>query len=522
MHSEKIKSFNSKCLFLAIVKQRDIEDSIVIQPFSTVIILKNVLSRNVGISFDENDYSEINSLSVIKIEDFINYDDYIFGIKLITKQNKDNVPIYVSIAFSEQINAFLMVQGSRGRLLSSKSLEIFINHLFSKMQIEESDGQYTCFVRLNKHNKATTNLKQEQIQNVLYNVVESEIRKKYNQISLFELEKSPINYIKSFSFAKAKYSKDVYNDFAVNKSFIGFHVDMLEMTYKVLSTIVPKEVVQFTQLPIEHGIVCEMICSAICHQMNWEFLRSAILKKTLFEPNWIDASNLATIQTEEVEDLFDGYDKIERIRAEERAKLLRALGATFADFPRGFNEIFFREDRSPQVSLAILSKLSLCSVFTNDPVEKKVQLLLQKLSTYKGFEDVGNICKPTIDYHIIRSFLRRGFLVPKTKYAREFVTTDAIRTEQTVGAIRKHCTEIINLLSKITGQSIATVNNIEWWIGRSVCIENCPLCDLETKESEWLFPYFNVCPFKKVFCYSLLNGKENIQYSAPNYQGNSY
>ena len=520
MHSEKVESFNSKCLFLTIVRQRDTEDSNVIEPFSTVTLLKEVLSRNVGISFDENDYSGIKFLSISKIEEFINYDNCIFGIKLIKKQNKDNVPVYASIAFSEQINAFLMVQGSRGQLLSSKSLEVFINHLFSKIQIEELNGQYTCSVRLNKYNKATSN--QEQIQNMLYNVVESEIKKKYNQINLFEVEKSPINYIKSFSFAKVKYSNDVYNDFAVNKSRIGFHAEMLEMTYKVLSTIVPKEVVQFTQLPIEHGVVCEMICSAICHQMNWDFLRSAVLKKTLSEPNWIDAINLSTIQAEEVEALFDGYDKPERIRAEERANLLKVLGTTFVDFSRGFKEIFFMEDRSPQVSFAILSKLSLCSVFTNDPVEKKVQLLLQKLSTYKGFEDVGNICKPTIDYHIIRSFLRRGFLVPKTKYAREFVTTDAIRTEQTVGAIRKHCTEIINLLSKITGQSIATVNNIEWWLGRSVCIENCPICDLETKETEWLFPYFNVCPFKKVFCYSSLNKKENIQYSAPNYQGNSY
>lgn len=521
MHSTHKKSFNSECLFLSIARQCHIEDSTNIEPFSIVDTLENVLSRNVGISFDENDYSGINSLSVSKIEDFINYGDYIFGIKLITRQNKENIPVYISIAFLEQINAFLMVQGSRGRLVSSKSLKIFINHLFSEKQIE-SGVQYTYFVRLKKHNIAMTNLKQEQIQIALYNVVENEITQSYNQISLFELEKFPTNYIKSFSFAKAKYSEDVYNDFTVNRSLIRFHADMLETTYKALSTIVPKEVVQFTKLPIEHAVVCEMICSAICHQMNWDFLRNAVLRKTLSKPNWIEAINLSTIQTKEVEELFDGYDKIERIRAEERAKLLRVLGTTFVDLPRGFNEIFFNEDRNPQVSLAILSKLSLCSIFRNDPVEKKVQLLLQKLSTYKGFEDVGSICKPTIDYHIIRSFLRRGFLVPKTKYAREFVTTDAIRTEQTVGAIRKHCTEIISLLSKITRQSIAAVNNIEWWLGRSVCIEKCPLCDLGTTESEWLFPYFNVCPFKKVFCHSLLTGKKNFQYSAPNYQGNSY
>lgn len=502
-------------------RQRRVENTTIFEPSTIVAELRSVLLKNIGLEFTGDIITGINSLAVTKFVDYIDYNESVFCIKLFTIQNSNGAPIFIAISYIEQWNAFLLIQGSIGRLLPTRDLELFFNNLFSRMQIETCED-YAYYAKVRKYD--STNISADEIQMVitLQGYVKKEITQGYEQLSLFDSEDS-VGSIKDFlDVGKSKLSEDVYNDFGVDEELITYYSTDLELTYKKLSRIVPKETIQFTELTTKQAVVCEMICSAICHQMNWDFLRDKILKKTLSQPNWIEPIYISTIKTKDVEEIFVGYSKIERVRAEERAELLRILGTTFVGLPNGFDDIFFREDGVPQDAAAILKRLSSCTVFSNDPVEKKLQLLLQKISVYKGFEKLGNKCRPTIDYHIIRSFLRRGFLIPKTKHAREIVTIDAFRAEQTVGAIRKHCAEIITLLSEITGQSVAVINNIEWWLGRSVCIEGRPLCNLDRPETEWLSHGFDKCPFSKVFCKSETEGTKLQQYFAPKYKGNSY
>lgn len=516
---KKEDTFNAENFLMHVARQRRTENTTVFFPSVMILELRSVFQKNVGKTYNENINFGTVRFPVSKFVNFVDYDDDIFWIQINTRQNNDKNPVYLAMMFLKQKNAFLVVQGSKGRLLSLQFLELFLNYMFYDTHVE-SGAEYAYYIKLKKYNRSNSSDEEEQNQLRLHNIIKNQITSGYEQISLFQTDERKIS--NDISFEKPQFSEDVYHDFEIDRNLIEYYSVTLETMYRTLAAIVPKEAVQFTELPIEQAIVCEMICAAICHQMNWDFLRERIYKKTLLQPKWIEAINLSTIQTKEMENLLEGYAKTERIRAEERAGLLRILGTTYVSSPSGFREIFFNEGGSPLDSFDILQQLSLCSVFSSDPVEKKMQLFLQKISIYKGFEAVGNRCRPTIDYHIIRSFLRRGFLVPKTKYAREIVTTDAIRSEQTVGAIRRHCADIIVLLSEVTAESIATVNNIEWWLGRSVCVENNPLCNLGKPDTEWLLQSFSNCPFHPICGKSELHKEKTQQYSAPNYKGNSY
>lgn len=436
-----------------------------------------------------------------------------FGIELFTTHSiNENDPIFILFAVDEYTNLFIIEQAGLHGVLSRKSIENLINAALFGFQIT-SEANESFYAEVNnclisKQSQSMINKHRQLLVEIKHRVTQGFI-----QLSLFD---NKPYCEENLTLTDEKYSNDVFNSFEVNKSILELKKDAITTIYNKINKIVPTEIVSFSMLSINQALVCEMISAAICHQINWDFLRSVILNKTIKEPRWIEPINLAVIKVDTINSLLSNYEKADRIRAEERTRLLRILGTSFASLPNGFIDIFYTESGLPQSAENIRNALITCPVFSNDPVEKKLQLLLQKLSSYEGFEVVGNYCKPTIDYHLIRSFLRRGFLIPKTKRAKEIITTDIIREEKTVGAIRKHCVNIIELLSKLTNLNISTVNNIEWWIGRTVCNDGDPDCLLENTDANWLSSNFCTCPFKD-FC-----NPDSTILSAPKYSGNSY
>lgn len=59
--------------------------------------------------------------------------------------------------------------------------------------------------------------------------------------------------------------------------FIGCDFDLL---YHQIVEILPSETISFNEFEFDKNIACEMICASICHQMNWVFLRQAVLDTT--------------------------------------------------------------------------------------------------------------------------------------------------------------------------------------------------------------------------------------------------
>jgi len=434
-----------------------------------------------------------------------------FGIEIVKTDHSLRGKIIMTFAIDNSSDSIVLQQMGSKSLFSRKVIEELINSIldvFSLISKEEDFFQST--VQNMPYSKQTKYM--QQLSDKLISEIEKYFSRDYIQLNLFQ---DSINTIEYDNSGGERYSASVFSEFEVNHFLLDTRAKELMDIYSRLETVMPKETVLFSELPLEKALVCEMISSALCHQMNWDFLRNAILKKTLENPDWLNPIDLISARAETINDLLNGYSRADRIRAQERAELLQMIGTNFAHL-KNLSEIFVNPDGSPLVSENIRESLLTCTVFSSDPIEKKLQLLLQKLCAYSGFENMGNFCQPTIDYHLIRSFLRRGFLLPKSKKAQDIITSNTIREERTVGAIRKHCADIVVLLSSITQLSISTVNNIEWWIGRTICDDNTPDCLLEIGESAWLRQSFMQCPFRS------LCGHDSFLAMAPNYAGNSY
>lgn len=306
---------------------------------------------------------------------------------------------------------------------------------------------------------------------------------------------------------------------ATENSFwmINFH----DIYTKIAHSLPPRNS-SFTNLSLENAIGCEVVCAAICHQINWDFLRNAVYEMTMQDNTWIIPEKLSKITSAKVLQVLGNYNKPERIREKERCSLLRSLGSTLSALGYNYWDIFFCADSKIRSSEEILYVLNMSKAFSGDPEGKKTQLLLQNLSDYEELSILSTYCKPAIDYHIIREFLRRGLVKPTNQKAYEFILNPGVqRKEQTVGALRKVCSEVFYTLQWITSCDITTLNTIEWWIGRSVCLKDYPDCELNEFSSQWLKLNFTKCPFYEC-CHAIQVDRRFLNIVEPNYQGNSY
>lgn len=347
----------------------------------------------------------------------------------------------------------------------------------------------------------------------------------YKEVSLFQdseievIQKgNSILSLKSYQKRISKVSLKMLKGFSIVPiPFLGCDFDEV---YPLLAGILPQEKIVFNDLPFSIAVVCEIICSAICHQMNWDFLRETVKNKTTINIDWLSPNHLTQITEEEVFGMFSNYSNSERIRKEERTKILHKVGRWLKNFD-SVQSIFFNKDNNLLNYNDIYNNLLSCEVFSNDPEEKKLKLLLQKLATLRELSELAEYCKPAIDYHLIRCYLRRGLLVANTKYAKDFFCNPNIeRKESTMAGIRHLCSELLLNICTYTKLNANVVNQIEWNIGRSVCIHNNPDCLLKSENARWLRIKFNTCPF--INCCTARANNKLLHINEPIYRGTSY
>lgn len=300
--------------------------------------------------------------------------------------------------------------------------------------------------------------------------------------------------------------------------FLGCNFDSV---YKAVFSVIPLEKIRFDKWNKSKLVLSEVICAGICHQMNWDFLRDSIYKKTDRNPEWLEPSSLQTIEDDDIFDLLKEYGKPERIRASERAAIIREIGrwaSTFSSIER----VFLDPSGMLLSEETIKSNLLQCSAFSKDPEEKKLQLLLQKLSDYPFLSQLSDYCHPAIDYHLIRMYFRRGLIYGRTKYAKEYLENPLPeRKEETVAAVRHLCSDLVQSLSDYTGLNINSINQIDWHVGRSVCVQGKPDCELQSNDAAWLKEKFTVCPYYDT-CVLRINNGDYSKMQEPNYKGESY
>lgn len=342
---------------------------------------------------------------------------------------------------------------------------------------------------------------------------------KYEQLSVFSEQDIELEEKKKERKKTSEISQRIIDEFGFAQ--IPFWGCNYELVYPILKDVVPKEEIMFNTLDLEQIIACEMICAAICHQMNWDYLRSAVNKQIQKDSLWVYAEHLRFISEKTVESLFEHYPKRERVRALERTSMLRKLG-DLAFSSGGFTCLFFGPEKKP-LAMDTVSKVLLdCDVFGQDPGHKKFHLLMQKLSSYSQLSHLATYCEPAVDYHLLRCFLRRGLLFPKSKFASEYIlATEIERKESTVGALRHLCANLMMDICQYTALDINSINVIEWQVARSICTQEKPDCLLESSSSTWARKGFERCPFFET-CNAANHNKAYLELQEPKYTGTSY
>lgn len=304
----------------------------------------------------------------------------------------------------------------------------------------------------------------------------------------------------------------------VELPFLGCDFDYI---YPRIAKIIPREQVTFDSLGQNVMVMSEIVCASICHQMNWDYLRRALFNKLKEDSNWVLPNRLICIEEKEVADLFRSYNKPERVRAKERMKILREVGEWAKAFD-SISSVFLDNGGKLLPKDVVRRNILSCNSFAMDIEEKKMQLLLQKLSIYKEFEGLSAYCQPAIDYHLIRTYLRRGLLFAKTEYAKGYMMNQTTeRKNSTVAAVRHLCADLMINICIYTDLDVNTINQIEWHIGRSICLQEKPDCNLEGSESQWLRPYFSSCPFSDT-CVAKCGNSDLLEMKEPVYKGSSY
>ena len=264
---------------------------------------------------------------------------------------------------------------------------------------------------------------------------------------------------------------------------------------KRVMSIVPAEAVTFDGLNRERRLAGEVISSAICHQMNWDFLRRAVERLVGQESSWWLPDQIAGVTPRRVEELLQGYPRPERVKAKQRADMIRSLAVLFQGDRDSYCAVFPEVLDGTDAGKDFLAGLERCHVFSEDHERKKLQVLLHRLAASGLVRGIEQMCQPAIDYHIMRLYIRRGEVIPTSSIGKEYIHGGRTRRSVTVTALRRTVSQALRVVSDCSGVPLPTTNTIEWWIGRSVCTRTNPDCQLREEGSSWLRPHFDRCPF---------------------------
>lgn len=278
---------------------------------------------------------------------------------------------------------------------------------------------------------------------------------------------------------------------------LPLHTTAIKESILEVIRLMPKEEISFTDLPARVAVQCELLTSAICHQMNWDFLRARIKEAAVKDIHHWDFDRIRHTVKKDIEELLSGYTKPERIRSEERARLVRELCHISTDDEQTFYEILERTENRILGPGGLISVLSRSKVFTEDPQAKKAQVLIHSLLREKLWMaiDEENI-RPAVDYHVMRLYIRRGNVFPRTKAGEQYLRDNIRRRTPTTSTLRSQVADAIRIVAISAKCSIVDVNSAEWWIGRTVCTRKAPDCNLVKNESSWLRSRFSECPYK--------------------------
>ena len=264
---------------------------------------------------------------------------------------------------------------------------------------------------------------------------------------------------------------------------------------------------------------------SICHQFNWDFLQSA-LADYFFDGNVLSADVLCGLRASDVANILAEYPKKDRIRSQERARILRNIGEVIRDDFNGDWDLFYATCENSQLGTGEFHKIfDRFDGYRSDPLRKKTNVLSHDLFQEKilTFNDSKNI-HPAVDYHIMRVYLRTGRVIPIDQSVFPFIQGAPNPRGTLVRALRSAVSDAEKLTAFYSGVSIPALNYLEWQIGREICLNGDPRCTLGPSKpcAEDIYQFCgDQCPYVDV-CLSKTLLPSFLSFEEPNYVSTDY
>jgi len=224
---------------------------------------------------------------------------------------------------------------------------------------------------------------------------------------------------------------------------------------------------------------------SICHQINWDFLLGRMREYFFAADTDTMIGRALKYGAKDVEHMLAGYARPDRIKAKERAKIMRMLAAALVEqYGSRVDGLFFPSRIGGDDGL--IERLNKFSAFSEDPVGKKVNVFVQELlrEHIATFDDEGSV-QPAIDYHLIRLYLRSGRVTSKEVVVLSVLTSASPTRMRLITLLRQKVGEALALTSFYAKKTIFEVNYVEWQIARQRCELDGPICTGPWPNSEF-------------------------------------
>jgi hypothetical protein len=225
------------------------------------------------------------------------------------------------------------------------------------------------------------------------------------------------------------------------------------------------------------ALIMELLISTLSHALNEDLLVARLRRLQVTEPAALSPSRLADIEATEVARWFGLNETLRSKRSPQ--KLADLIRMNFRHI-RGDGDQHARQifDSDSIGSLGdIWEWLAHFPVFKEDPLQKKSALILQRLYL-QGYLPSDKYAKLpfAVDRHIVRLFLRLGWISVHTPTLRQKVSQRRILSAEEDTALRTNARLVMSDLAQRSGLSHAELNYALWQFARSYCARHDPGC----------------------------------------------
>lgn len=241
----------------------------------------------------------------------------------------------------------------------------------------------------------------------------------------------------------------------------------------------------WSDLPALSQFLFKALFISVCHQFNWDFLQGAMAGWLLPAPE-AKLDDLQRVRPSAISKLLHGYAKPERIRPQQRARMLRATAHHLAEMLKDGSLQRLAEAGQLDGPEGFYATMKRIPAYAEDLLEKKVRVLAHDLyrENIIRFSDPENL-KPAVEYHLLRLYLRSGRVYPVNPSVSEALRHPGLTSRaRLVKLLRQSVEEAMNFTAYYSGLDMATLNYIEWQIGRSICIPDPPALCLDPPHAE--------------------------------------